>query len=102
MNKISNDSLAAFHPGFYIKKYLDAQGMKQSELANRINVSEKVVSNLVNGKINLTDDLSEDLSLVFGTSVTLWVNINKIYFDKKREIEENKEMMDWLKDKLSI
>lgn len=92
MNKISNDSLAAFHPGFYIKKYLDAQGMKQSELANRLNVSEKVVSNLVNGKINLTDDMAEGLALVFGTSVGLWLSLNKIYFDKKRKIEENKKI----------
>lgn len=94
MNKISNDSLAAFHPGFYIKKYLDARGMKQSELANRLNVSEKVVSNLVHGEINLTDDLAEGLSLVFGTSVDLWMNLNKIYFDKKRKIEESKKVKD--------
>lgn len=92
MNRISNDSLMAFHPGFYIKKYLNAQGMKQSELAKRLNVSEKTVSNLVNGEINLTDDLAEGLSLVFGTSVDLWMNLNKIYFDKKREIEESKKI----------
>lgn len=92
MNKISNDSLIAFHPGFYIKKYLSAQGMKQSELANRLNVSEKVVSNLVNGQINLTEDLANGLALVFGTSAKLWMNLNKRYFDKKHEIEETQKI----------
>lgn len=85
--KLSDDSLIAFHPSYYVRRYLDTQGMKQSELAKRLNVSEKVVSNLVHGKINLTDELAEGLALVFGTSTALWINLNRIYFEKKRKIE---------------
>ena len=88
MNKIEYNELIAFHPGYYIKDYIDEQGITQEELSKRLMTTPKYVSDLVNGRINLTDEMALKLSIVFGTSTTLWLNLNKSYIEKKLEIEK--------------
>ena len=34
MNKIEYEELIAFHPGYYVKDYIEDQGITQEELAN--------------------------------------------------------------------
>lgn len=79
-NVVSNGALVAFHPGYYVKQYLSSQGIKQSELADRLGTSEKTISNLVNGKIEkLSPELIRGLALSFGTSEILWKNLDERY-----------------------
>ena len=68
MNKIEYEELIAFHPGYYVKDYIEDQGITQEELAKRLQTTPKYVSDLVNGRINLTDEMVLKLSIVFGTS----------------------------------
>lgn len=91
MNEERNENLVAFHPGYYVKKYLNYQGMKQSELAERLNTSEKNVSYLVNGQKNVNNELAEKLALVLGTSADLWKNINNRYLETKDKIDKEKQ-----------
>ena len=65
MNKIIYKDIMAFHPGYYIKDILVEYAMDQDELAL-------------------------GLSKVFGTSVSLWLNISNKFNEKKIEIEEKK------------
>lgn len=88
MNKIEYEELIAFHPGYYVKDYIDDQGITQEELAKRLQTTPKYVSDLVNGRINLTDEMVLKLSIVFGTSTTMWLNLNQKYIEKKLEIEK--------------
>ncbi len=88
MNKMEYKELIAFHPGYYIKDYIDDQGITQEELAKRLQVTPKYVSDLVNGRINLTDEMVLKLSIVFGTSTEMWLNLNRKYIEKKLEIEK--------------
>lgn len=88
MNKIEYEELIAFHPGYYVKDYIEDQGITQEELAKRLQTTPKYVSELVNGKINLTDEMILKLSIVFGTSTTMWLNLNQKYIEKKLEIEK--------------
>lgn len=88
MNKIEYKELIAFHPGYYVKDYIDDQSITQEELAKRLQTTPKYVSDLVNGRINLTDEMVLKLSIVFGTSTTMWLNLNQRYIDKKLEIEK--------------
>lgn len=92
-NIISNDNKIAFHPGYYVEQYLNHQGMKQNELAERLGVSEKTVSHLINGKLlKLSTELIKGLSIVFGTSEELWENINNRYLKIKEEIEDENKL----------
>ena len=88
MSKIEYQELIAFHPGYYVKDYIDDQGITQEELAKRLQITPKYVSDLVNGRINLTDEMVLKLSIVFGTSTKLWLNLNQKYIEKKLEIEK--------------
>ena len=88
MNKIIYEELITFHPGYYIKDMIEEMGMSQDELAKRLNTTGKNVSGLINGKINLTEEMALRLSIVFGTSIELWLNLNKTYIEKKIGIEK--------------
>lgn len=92
MNKIEYQELIAFHPGYYIKDYIDEQGITQEELAKRLQKTPKYVSDLVNGKINLTEEMVSRLSIVFGTSTKMWLNLNLKYIEKRIEIEKQKRI----------
>jgi len=92
MNKIEYEELIAFHPGYYVKDYIEDQGITQEELAKRLQATPKYISDLVNGKINLTDEMVLKLSIVFGTSTTMWLNLNQKYIEKKLEIEARKQL----------
>ena len=88
MNKIEYQELIAFHPGYYIKDYLDDFGITQEELAKRLEDTPNYISDLVNGRINLTDEMVLKLATAFGTSTKLWLNLNQTYIEKKLEIEK--------------
>lgn len=87
MNKLIYKELIAFHPGYYIKDMIEAEGMSQDELAKRLQTSSKNISDLLKGKINLTDEMALRLSIVFGTSVSMWLNLNQGFIKEKLEIE---------------
>lgn len=87
MSKMEYKELIAFHPGYYVKDYIDEQGITQEELAKRLQTTPKYVSDLVNGRINLTEEMVLKLSIVFGTSTTMWLNLNQRYIEKKLEID---------------
>lgn len=82
MNKIEYDNIIAFHPGYYLKDMLKAWNMTQDEFAKRLDTTGKTVSKLLNGKINLTEEMALSISMVSGTSVDLWLNLNKNYIEK--------------------
>lgn len=88
MSKIEYKELIAFHPGYYLKEMIEYEGMNQDELAKRLKTSGKNISDLINGKTNLSDEMAMNLSIVFGTSVSLWLNLNKKYIEKKLEIDK--------------
>jgi len=91
-NKIEYDELIAFHPGYYVKGLIEEMGITQEELAKRMQATPKYISDLVNGRINLTDEMVLKLSIVFGTSTGLWLNLNQKYIEKKLEIERRESM----------
>ena len=62
--------------------------ISQEELAKRLQTSGKNVSDLINGKVNLSNEMAMNLSIVFGTSVSMWLNLNQKYIEKKLEIEK--------------
>jgi len=92
MLKVSSEKSIAFHPGYYVKQYLVDQNMNQRELADRLNTTEKKISELVNGHILLDDKLIAGLSLALGTSTTLWKNLNEKYLTTKRQVEQEQQL----------
>lgn len=96
MNKIIYENIIAFHPGYYVKELMEDLDMNQHELSKRLDTTAKTVSKLVNGEIKLSDEMARNLSLVFGTSVNMWLNLNKVFYEKKilidKKIAENEQI----------
>lgn len=85
-------NLVAFHPGYYIAETIEDMGISQSEFAMRLGTTPKTISKLVNGQINLSNDLAKKLSAMLGTSVDLWLNLQTAYDQKIIEIEREKDL----------
>jgi addiction module HigA family antidote len=66
------------HPGEIIKShYLERLGMTVSGLAQRLEVSRKTVSKVVNGRGAVIPDMALRLSRAFGTTPELWMNLQR-------------------------
>lgn len=86
------EELIAFHPGEYISDIIESYNINQEEFAKRLDSTPKTVSELVNGKINISEDLANKLSKLTGTSIDLWFNLQNEYDKKVLEIEEREKV----------
>lgn len=78
----------AIHPGEYLEELLEARGMSQAELAIRLRLSKKHISNVINGKVSITADLAHALEKVFNDySAKYWLSIQNTYdiFHQKKK-----------------
>ena len=82
------NDIIAFHPGYYINELIEDMGITQEEFATRLGTTPKTVSKLVNGECNLSNDLIQKLSSMFGLSVEFWFNLQNKYEEKKIEIQQ--------------
>ncbi|MBR1727920.1 MAG: HigA family addiction module antidote protein [Selenomonadaceae bacterium] len=99
MNKLIYKNLIAFHPGYYLKDIIDCMDMTQDEFAKRLNTTSKTISKLLNGEIPLSKNLAENLALMMGTSVSVWLNLQNKYDEKcceiscRKKIDKEKEIL---------
>lgn len=81
----------AIHPGEYLEELLEARGMSQAELAIRLSITKKHLSNLINGKVPISFELAHSLEMVFNDYPTkYWLSLQATYriFKKSEDIEE--------------
>lgn len=91
MNKVEYSDLIAFHPGYYLKEIIEEMCITHDEFAKRLGTSGKNLSDLLNGKSKLSNEIALNLSIMFGTSVDVWLNMQKTYTEKAMQIELKKE-----------
>lgn len=75
-------SYIATPPGATIKEQLEDRGMTQKEFASRMEMSEKHISRLINGEVQLTSDMAYRLEMVLGLPARFWSNLEAIYREK--------------------
>ena len=85
---IRSKTLIATPPGETIREQLEMWGMTQKEFSVRMDLSEKHISRLINGKVRLTDDVALRLETVLGVEASFWSNLENIYREKIARIEE--------------
>lgn len=79
-------------PGATIKEQLVDRGMNQKEFSSRMEMSEKHISNLINGEVQLTPEVAMRLEMVLGLPARFWLNLEAIYREKLLKIEAENEM----------
>lgn len=90
----SSRTFIATPPGATIKEQLEDRGMSQKEFAKRMGISEKHISHLVNGEVQLTSDMAYRLETVLGIPASFWNNLEAIYRDKLAKVEAENQMDD--------
>lgn len=90
---VRSSSIIAMPPGATIKEQLLYRGMSQKEFAARMDMSEKHISRLINGEVQLTPETAVRLELVLGVPAKFWNNLEAIYREKiiKAEAENSME-----------
>src|ERR1035437_7938217 len=79
--KYANDMIAGdlFHPGEYIREEMEARGLFQQELADKLHISKSEMSLLIHGNRNITPTIALKLESVFGIVAELWMNLQIKY-----------------------
>lgn len=92
---VRSRSYIATPPGATIREHLNVKGMTQKEFAARMDMSEKHISKLINGDVQLTPDVAVRLEVVLGVPAKFWNNLEAIYREKLIKVEtENKMDLD--------
>lgn len=91
-NLIEYKDFMAFHPGYYVAEVIEDMGISQAEFAARMGTTAKTLSTLINGQINLSNDLAKKLSAMLGTSVDVWLDLQKGFDQKLIQIENAKDL----------
>lgn len=75
-----NKKMAPIHPGEILKEeLLIPRGISQSQLAQKLKISFRRINEICQGKRPITMDTALRLSVYFGTSVELWLDLQRDY-----------------------
>lgn len=79
-------------PGDTIREQLEDRSMSQKEFAARMDMSEKHISRLINGDVQLTPDVAMRLEMVLGLPASFWMKLESIYREKLIRVQAENEM----------
>jgi len=88
------EKIAPIHPGeVLLVEYLKPLGVSQAQLARDINVTPRLISEIVKGSRSITANTALRLSRYFGTSKRFWLNLQSLY-DLERERDRLGDALD--------
>ncbi|MFU0800645.1 MAG: Addiction module antidote protein, HigA family [Xylanivirga thermophila] len=91
VNKKDNNDFSptvAISPGETIRENMEFLGMNQRELAARLDITTKHLSNIINGNAPITYDTALKLESVIGPSAQFWMNLETNYQLNKARLEK--------------
>lgn len=89
---VRSRSFIATPPGATIKEQLSGKGMTQKEFAARMDMSEKHISKLINGEVQLTPEVAVRLEVVLGVPAKFWSSLEAVYREKLVKVEAENAM----------
>ena len=94
VNKRDNNFIptVAIAPGETIRENMEFLRMNQKELATRLDITQKHLSNIINGNAPITYDTSLKLESVIGPSAEFWMNLETNYQLNKARLEEREKL----------
>ena len=78
--------------------FLEPMKLSQNKLAVAISVPPRRINEIVLGKRGITADTALRLSLFFGTSPNLWLNLQSHYALDCVRLKEGKELQEKIKE----
>lgn len=89
---LQSENYIAIPPGATIKEQLDNRGMTQKEFAERMGLSVKHISRLINGEVQLTHEVALKLSSDLGLPTSFWNNLESIYREQLTLVKDENKM----------
>lgn len=83
-------------PGDTILDLIEERGWTQAELAKRLGYTEKHISQLINGKVPLTDDAALRLERVLGSNASFWLAREAKYREHCARLEAARAQACWI------
>lgn len=79
------------HPAYSLRKVIDRSGMTQQEVALRLDMSEKHLSEILNEKKAITTETALKLEKIFWGNASFWINLQARYDEMtaRKSIEES-------------
>ena len=88
----TSESFIATPPGATVKEQLKDRGISQKEFAVRMGMSEKHISKLINGEVQLTPEVAERLEMVLGIPSRFWNKLEAIFREKLAKVRLQNEI----------
>ncbi|EKE30229.1 MAG: hypothetical protein ACD_2C00021G0002 [uncultured bacterium (gcode 4)] len=90
-----------YHPAITLRKIITNTWMSQQEVALRLNMSEKHLSEILNEKKSITPETALKLEQVFWWKASFWINLQSKYdeMEARAEMEDKKKSQIVLLDK---
>lgn len=83
----SYKDIIAFHPGSYVEDIIEDLNITQREFAERLGVTPKTITLLIQGKERISTNLADKLARLTGISMQTWINLQASYDAKCIEID---------------
>jgi len=83
-------------PGEILEESLDARGLKKKEFAKRCMLSDKTISQIINGKAPITPDTAIRFERILGVAAAVWNNLESNYRLHKAKISNHENLGNWI------
>jgi HTH-type transcriptional regulator/antitoxin HigA len=90
----------AVHPGEYLEEVLQVREIKKREMSERLGISVKHLSQIINKQASITADMAIQLEKALSISANIWNNLNANYalFEARaKETQELSRHLEWIK-----
>lgn len=84
--------MIAIPPGETIRENMEYLGMNQEQLACKLGITQKHLSNIINGKSPITYETALSLEDVIGPSAQFWMNLECQYQLTKARLDKENEL----------
>lgn len=80
------NGIIAFHPGCYVEEAIQDMRISQATFAKMLGIPERTLSLFIDSQIDVSYNLARRLSMVLGTSIRFWFNLQCTYYRKMTKI----------------
>ena len=92
MRIVRSKTIQATPPGWTIREQLEMRRMTQKEFAVRMEMSQKHISQLINGEVRLMPEVAKRLEAILGVPASFWNNLEAYYQERVIQAQEENDM----------
>ena len=92
MEMTFRNGMMPVHPGEILREEMETLDLSANALSKMLNVPVSRITLILNGQRGISADTALRLSILFGTTPNLWMNLQKTWELRRAEIEKSAEI----------